>query len=143
MGTRRGLEARLLPSLGRTPFFLDVGQLKGHGALRRIKTLLTLPVAVWRAIKLCRQFKPHAVLGVGGYASAPVSVAARLLNIPLFIHEQNALPGLTNRWLSRLAQGILLSFKVEGIFPEKKITLTGNPVREQLALAAKKMAQKK
>lgn len=97
----------------------------------------SLPVKVFRslvqAIGLARQFRPDAVVGVGGYASAPLLLAARILQIPYLIQEQNSFAGLTNKLLGRGASSICVAFEgMEKYFPARKLHLTGNPVRKDL-----------
>jgi len=106
--------------------------LKGEGLLSRGRTLLGLPTAVLAARARLKALNPHLVLGMGGYAAGPVGVAAWLLGIPLALHEQNALPGATNRWLARLARKIFLSFPASrDFFPPEKAIWTGNPIRPE------------
>ncbi|MBF0137054.1 MAG: undecaprenyldiphospho-muramoylpentapeptide beta-N-acetylglucosaminyltransferase [Magnetococcales bacterium] len=137
VGTPWGLESRLLPREGRRLATLRVGRLKGGGILRRLHTLAGLAPALWGAWAILREFQPHVVLGVGGYASAPAVVAARLLGLPAVLHEQNALPGLANRLLGRLAHTICVSFpQAASLFPGRKVLSTGNPVRGSLVQAA-------
>ncbi|MBF0284808.1 MAG: undecaprenyldiphospho-muramoylpentapeptide beta-N-acetylglucosaminyltransferase [Magnetococcales bacterium] len=135
VGTPRGLEAKLLPGMGKRLALLDVGPLKGGGAGQRLRTLLGLPGAVRQAAALLDEFAPHAALGVGGYASAPAMAAAWMKKIPTLLHEQNARPGLTNRWLSRIAREVCISFpEAEAAFAGRRapVRLTGNPVRSAL-----------
>lgn len=132
VGTASGLEAKLIPEKGRHLALLSVGRLKGKGILRRIMTLLGLPRALLQALGIVWRFNPDVVLGVGGFASAPAVAAAWMRGIPAALHEQNALPGLTNRKLAGLADRIFTSFEeAETFFPEAKTTLTGNPVRPE------------
>ncbi|OSM07060.1 undecaprenyldiphospho-muramoylpentapeptide beta-N-acetylglucosaminyltransferase [Magnetofaba australis] len=136
MGASRGIEARVIPEQGYALALIDVGQLKGGGITRKLKTLLGLPAAVWRARKVLKQFKPDVALGVGGYASAPAMAAAWLLGIPCALHEQNARPGLTNRRLAKLAKHVFISFaQAHYAFDGQRVTLTGNPVRAALTAA--------
>lgn len=89
--------------------------------------------SLYQAIELVREFKPNVSIGVGGYASAPLLLASRVLGIPYLIQEQNSFAGLTNKLLSRKAKSICVAFTgMERYFPEKKIQLTGNPVRASL-----------
>ncbi|MDA8165727.1 MAG: undecaprenyldiphospho-muramoylpentapeptide beta-N-acetylglucosaminyltransferase [Desulfobacteraceae bacterium] len=111
--------------------------LKGMGAVARLRALLQLPLALGEAMGLVRRFRPQLVLGVGGYVTGPVVLAARLLGIPTGIHEQNSVPGLANRWLGRLVDRIFLSIpESESWFPAGRAVLTGNPVRCELLSAA-------
>ncbi|MBF0383041.1 MAG: undecaprenyldiphospho-muramoylpentapeptide beta-N-acetylglucosaminyltransferase [Magnetococcales bacterium] len=143
VGTARGLENRILPQKGKNLALIKVGKIKGGGIVGRIKTLLGLPLALLSAINIVRKFKPDVVLGVGGYASAPAVAAARLLFIPTALHEQNALPGLTNRYLSRIATKIFISFQAATEhFSHNNIQLTGNPVNQEFHKQAIKPAPK-
>jgi UDP-N-acetylglucosamine--N-acetylmuramyl-(pentapeptide) pyrophosphoryl-undecaprenol N-acetylglucosamine transferase len=106
--------------------------LKGEGLFSRARTLLGIPKAVFAARTRLKRLKPHLVLGMGGHASGPVGVAAWLLGIPLALHEQNAIPGATNRYLSRLANKIFVSFPAsQDFFPPVRSLWTGNPIRPE------------
>ena len=133
VGTRRGIEARVLPDLGWDLDFIEVSGLKTVGALGAVKGLFRLPRALWQARRIVKAFKPDAVIGVGGYASGPVVLAAKLRGIPTAICEQNSIPGLTNKMLGKLVRGVFLSFdESKRFFNPKKIMMTGNPVRRDL-----------
>ncbi|MBF0369907.1 MAG: undecaprenyldiphospho-muramoylpentapeptide beta-N-acetylglucosaminyltransferase [Magnetococcales bacterium] len=132
VGTREGLEYRLLPRLNKHLETLKVGRIKGAGLKGRLLTLLGLPLALWSAITIVRRFKPVAVLGMGGFASAPAVAAAWLLRIPTALHEQNAWPGLTNRWLGRFVKRVFISFPDAALaFIGCDTQVSGNPVRAQ------------
>ncbi len=104
--------------------------LKGEGLIGRLRTFFGLPGYILEARARLKAIDPHLVLGMGGHAAGPVGVAAYSLGIPLAIHEQNAVPGVTNRWLARFAQKIFLSFPdTMGRFPKEKTLWTGNPIR--------------
>jgi UDP-N-acetylglucosamine--N-acetylmuramyl-(pentapeptide) pyrophosphoryl-undecaprenol N-acetylglucosamine transferase len=106
--------------------------LKGEGLLSRGRTLLGVPGAVLAARARLQALNPHLVLGMGGYSAGPVGVAAWLLGIPLTLHEQNAIPGATNRWLARLARKIFVSFPASrDFFPPGRSLWTGNPIRPE------------
>jgi UDP-N-acetylglucosamine--N-acetylmuramyl-(pentapeptide) pyrophosphoryl-undecaprenol N-acetylglucosamine transferase len=133
VGTRRGIEARVLPDLGWDLEFIEVSGLKTVGTAGAIKGLFRLPRALWQARRIVRQFAPDAVIGVGGYASGPVVLAARLRGIPTAICEQNSIPGLTNKLLGRLVRAVFLSFdESRRFFKPAKIVMSGNPVRHDL-----------
>ncbi|MBF0425868.1 MAG: undecaprenyldiphospho-muramoylpentapeptide beta-N-acetylglucosaminyltransferase [Magnetococcales bacterium] len=137
VGTPWGLESRILPQQGRALATLRVGQLKGGGVGRRLRTLAGLPLALVEALSILNTFQPRVVLGVGGYASAPAVVAARLRGVPALLHEQNAQPGLANRLLGRLVRTVCLSFpEAASAFPGRTLLVTGNPVRASLVRAA-------
>ncbi len=133
VGTKRGIEARVLPDLGWNLELIEVSGLKTVGVLGALRGLFRLPKALWQARKVVKAFKPDAVIGVGGYASGPVVLMARLRGIPTAICEQNSIPGLTNKILGRVVRAVFLSFQESArFFNAKKIRLTGNPVRREL-----------
>jgi UDP-N-acetylglucosamine--N-acetylmuramyl-(pentapeptide) pyrophosphoryl-undecaprenol N-acetylglucosamine transferase len=136
VGSAGGLEERLVPARGFALCTLPVGKLKGQGLGAKLRTLVGLGPALGRALRLVRRFRPHVIVGVGGYASAPVVAAGALLRRPVVLLEQNAIPGATNRRLARLADRVVLSFAgSERYFPGARTTLVGNPVRPELAAA--------
>ena len=114
--------------------------IKGLGLWNQIVSIVKIPKGVFDSIKIIKNFKPDLVLGVGGYSAGPVGLGAWLLGIKIVIHEQNILPGITNRILSHFADRIYVSFKntkVEafrccGAISQKKIHITGNPVRKEI-----------
>ncbi len=135
LGTRRGLEAKVVPEAGIPLDFITVTGLRG----KRLGLLLTAPVkllqALFQSLAILRRRRPDVVLGMGGFASGPGGVAAWLTRRPLLIHEQNAIPGLTNRLLARLASRVLEAFP--GSFPARAgARYLGNPVREAMASIA-------
>jgi UDP-N-acetylglucosamine--N-acetylmuramyl-(pentapeptide) pyrophosphoryl-undecaprenol N-acetylglucosamine transferase len=133
VGTRRGIEARVLPQLGWDLDLIEVSGLKTVGALGALRGVLRLPRALWQARRVVRQFAPDAVIGVGGYASGPVVLMARLGGIPTAICEQNSIPGLTNKILGRVARAVFVSFDgTRRFFKPAKTVVSGNPVRRQL-----------
>ncbi|MFW5452597.1 undecaprenyldiphospho-muramoylpentapeptide beta-N-acetylglucosaminyltransferase [Thioalkalivibrio sulfidiphilus] len=132
LGTARGLEAKLVPEAGFEFHTLPVAGLRGKGLVNWLFAPLRLGVALWAALAFLLRVKPRAVLGLGGFASGPGGLMAAALSIPLVIHEQNAVAGLTNRWLSRVADKVLEAFP--GTFPEKVGAVhTGNPVRARIS----------
>ncbi len=136
VGTARGIEARVLPDLGWDLSLIEVSGLKTVGLFGMIKGLFRLPRALLQARAIVKQFAPTAVIGVGGYASGPVVLMARLAGIPTAICEQNSIPGLTNKILGKLARKIFLSFaESKRFFAADKVVMSGNPVRRQLAAA--------
>lgn len=136
VGSEGGLEADLIPRHGYQIELLQVGKLKGSAWKVRARTLAGLPLAVGAALGILRRFKPDVVVGVGGYASAPVIMAASLLRRPILLLEQNAVPGVTNRVLSRLARCVVTSFRhAQGFFPPGKAALLGNPIRWEVSEA--------
>jgi UDP-N-acetylglucosamine--N-acetylmuramyl-(pentapeptide) pyrophosphoryl-undecaprenol N-acetylglucosamine transferase len=133
VGTSRGIEARVLPELGWDLSLIDISGLKTVGALGAVRGLARLPRALLQSRRLLREHGPDAVIGVGGYASGPVVLMARLAGIPTAICEQNSIPGLTNKILGRLVQTVFIAFdENRRFFPETKIVSSGNPVRRAL-----------
>lgn len=133
VGTKRGIEARVLPDLGWELELIEVSGLKTVGALGAVRGLLRLPKALWQARRAIKKFKPDAVIGVGGYASGPVVLMAKLARIPTAICEQNSIPGLTNKILGKLVRAVFLSFEESRrFFKPNKIVMSGNPVRREL-----------
>jgi len=128
LGTRRGIEARLVPLAGIALHFLRIQGVRGRGWLGLFKAPFLLVGAVTQALFLMRRLKPGVVLGFGGFASGPGGLAAKLLGIPLVIHEQNSVPGTTNRYLAPWARRVLTAFPCD--LPRAE--LVGNPVRQAL-----------
>lgn len=130
VGTSRGIEARVLPQLGWDHDFIEVSGLKTVGLMGTLRGMLRLPKALWQARRVVKRFKPDAVVGVGGYASGPVVLMARLRGVRTAICEQNSIPGLTNKILGKLVQRVFLAFDVtRPFFKAKKIALVGTPIR--------------
>jgi len=132
IGTERGIEVRVLAG-GKFPLkTIRAMPLKGRSLLEKIKALGTLPLALSEALSVLREFRPQIVLGVGGYASGPALLAASLLGIKRAIHEQNMVPGMTNRILRGFSQRIFVSFEeTKKYFPGKKTIVSGNPIRKE------------
>jgi UDP-N-acetylglucosamine--N-acetylmuramyl-(pentapeptide) pyrophosphoryl-undecaprenol N-acetylglucosamine transferase len=132
IGTERGIEIRVLAS-GKFPLrTIRAMPLQGRSAWEKIKALEALPIAVSEALSILKGFRPQLVVGVGGYASGPALLAAFLLGIRRAIHEQNMVPGMTNRILKGFSQRIFVSFEeTRRYFPEKKTRVTGNPIRKE------------
>ncbi|MDA8123341.1 MAG: undecaprenyldiphospho-muramoylpentapeptide beta-N-acetylglucosaminyltransferase [Deltaproteobacteria bacterium] len=137
VGTEGGLEARAVPALGYEIDFVPSGQVLGKGA----KALLGAGKMVSgfaAAVSVLSRRRPDLVFGVGGYASVPVSVAAALTFVPLFLQEQNAVPGRSNRVLGRMAKRIYAGFGgAAPWFPAGRVEVTGNPVRREIVEASK------
>jgi UDP-N-acetylglucosamine--N-acetylmuramyl-(pentapeptide) pyrophosphoryl-undecaprenol N-acetylglucosamine transferase len=133
VGTARGLEARAVPAAGYALELLEVSGLKRVGLMAVLRGLLRLPKAFFRSLSILRHFRPDVVLGVGGYASGPVVLVAALWGYPTAIQEQNSVPGITNRILSRLVRVVMVAFdEARRFFPARKTETIGNPVRSKL-----------
>ncbi|MBD2846289.1 undecaprenyldiphospho-muramoylpentapeptide beta-N-acetylglucosaminyltransferase [Paenibacillus sp. IB182496] len=136
IGTHRGLEARIVPEAGIAFEAIDITGFKRRLSLDNVKTVLRFLRGVRRAKALLRRFKPDAVVGTGGYVCGPVVYAASKLGIPTLIHEQNVDPGLTNRFLSRYADRIAVSFAESAPhFDSRKLVHTGNPCATEVLRA--------
>lgn len=130
LGTRRGLESRVVPEAGFGIRFISVSGLRGKRLFSLFLAPFKLAYALLQALFICLQLRPDAVLGMGGFVTGPGGLAAWLLRRPLLIHEQNAIPGLTNRLLSRLARQVMEAFP--GSFAKAEVMHTGNPVRQEI-----------
>lgn len=134
IGTSRGIETRLVPAAGFSLDLVEVGQLANVSLLTRARTSLGLPLAVRQCLGLLRSFRPHAVLGVGGYASGPAMMAAIARRYPTMVYEANAFPGLVNRTIGRFVQGAAVAFPETMPFFRNPV-LTGVPVRADIVAA--------
>ena len=128
LGTERGIENRLVPERSLPLHFISITGLRGKGLLSWLLMPFQLIRAVQQAIAIIKRIKPDVVLGLGGFASGPGGLAARLLRLPLVIHEQNAVAGTTNRWLNKMATQSLQAFpnSLAGALT------VGNPVRDSI-----------
>lgn len=134
IGTTRGMEAKILPTVGYTLETISVSRLKGGGLLSKLKGLFRLPVGIFQSWRILRRHRPEVVIGVGGYASGPALLAAWMTFRKTAIQEQNATPGLTNRWLGKLVKRVFVGFSAAtSHFKAQKTVVTGNPVRRAIA----------
>jgi UDP-N-acetylglucosamine--N-acetylmuramyl-(pentapeptide) pyrophosphoryl-undecaprenol N-acetylglucosamine transferase len=132
LGTRRGLEAAVVPQAGIDIEWINISGLRGRGLGAWLAVPYRVSRAIVEAMRIVLRRRPTVALGMGGFATGPGGVASWLLRVPLVIHEQNAVPGLTNRLLSRLAARVLEAFP--GSFPDACDAVhTGNPVRADIA----------
>ncbi len=137
LGTEKGLETRLVPENGIDLHTVHIGGVRGKGWATRLLMPLNLTRAVFEAWRLLRSIKPQVVFGFGGYAAAPGGLAAWLARIPLFIHEQNARAGSTNRLLARFAQRVFTAYP--DTLPRSAVV--GNPVRANILALAEPAAR--
>lgn len=136
VGTRRGIEARVLPELGWDHIFIEISGLKTVGVAGAVRGFVRIPRALWQSRRIIRAFQPDVVVGVGGYASGPVVLAARLMGLPTAVLEQNSIPGLTNKILGRFARAVFVSFdESRRFFPAGRVVASGNPIRRALLAA--------
>lgn len=132
MGTPNGLEARVIPEADIDMVYLSVSGLRGKGLLKLLAAPVQLVKALFQSVMIMRKIKPSAVLGMGGFVAGPGGLVASLMGKPVIIHEQNAIPGLTNKLLSGFSKKVLEGFP--GTFVDRKNTLgIGNPVRKDIA----------
>lgn len=130
LGTAERMEARLVPQHGFDIDFIDIKGVRGNGFSRKLAAPFKILRSIGQARDVIKEFRPDVVLGMGGFASGPGGVAAKLSGIPLVLHEQNAIPGMTNKLLSRIASKVLCAF--EGTFEQVKAEVVGNPIRKEL-----------
>ncbi|MFZ5564056.1 MAG: undecaprenyldiphospho-muramoylpentapeptide beta-N-acetylglucosaminyltransferase [Thermodesulfobacteriota bacterium] len=136
VGTGSAIEARVLPRTGFSHEAIASEGIKGRGAMARVRALAKLVAGIFTAGRLIRRFSPDVVIGMGGYVSAPVVIAARLLGRKVVLCEQNALPGLTNRVLARFADLVCVSHDAAaGRISAGRTLTTGNPVRKDFLKA--------
>lgn len=133
VGTSRGIEARVCPKEGWPLEFIDVKGLKGGGVAGALRGLVRVPSALVQSRRILRAWRPDVVLGVGGYASGPVVLAAAAARIPTAVLEQNSVPGITNRILGQVVRAVFGTFDhAARYFPAKKYRVVGNPVRRRI-----------
>ena len=131
------LEKAVLSKAGFDLESIQVAGIKGRGIWNQITSVLKIPGAILTAMGVLRRFSPHMVVGLGSYSAGPVVIGAWLMRIPIAIHEQNILPGITNRILARFADRIFISFEnTQSRLNPAKVSWTGNPVRQELLEAA-------
>ncbi|MBW2603164.1 MAG: undecaprenyldiphospho-muramoylpentapeptide beta-N-acetylglucosaminyltransferase [Deltaproteobacteria bacterium] len=137
VGTGKPFETSILSETGFDHRRITAEGFKGRGVWNQIVSILKAPRGIVESILILKGFKPHIVIGVGGYSAGPVVMGAWLLGIKIVLHEQNILPGITNRILSRFAGRIYVSFAetIMGVTPQK-IRFTGNPVRKEIVQCA-------
>ncbi len=133
VGTGRSFEISILSEIGFKHRRITAEGLKGRGRWNQIVSISKIPIGVIESILILKRFKPDLVVGVGGYSAGPLVTGAWILGINIVLHEQNILPGITNRILSRFADRTYVSFNETkaGLNP-KKIRVTGNPVRKEI-----------
>lgn len=140
LGTRQGLEARVIGNTSIPLHFINISGLRGKSLLRKLLSPFVIAIAIVQALLQIRRIQPGCVLGMGGFATGPGGVAARLLGKRLLIHEQNAVAGLTNRLLFPFASLVMEAFPgafmrkaqnqlLQRLTDPRKITVIGNPVR--------------
>ena len=129
LGTKDRMEADLVPKHGIPIEFIEISGIRGKGLGALLKAPFAIFKAVLQARKIIKQYQPDAVLGMGGYVSGPGGIAAKLCGVPVILHEQNAVAGLTNVWLAKIARRVLQAFPTAF----KDAEVVGNPVRADLS----------
>ncbi len=132
IGTRNGLESRVVPGSGYDLMVVRVNALRGKGLLRCMLAVAQLGIAVVHVALLLVRIRPAALIGMGGFVSAPAGIAAWMLRVPLLIHEQNMVAGWTNRMLAPLATRIMQGFPGTTFPVRYGADYTGNPVRSEI-----------
>ena len=142
VGANARMEMDKVPAAGYKIIGLDIQGIQRNSVWKNVMFPVKLINSVRKALKIIRDFKPDAAVGVGGYASGPLLYAASLKNIPYLIQEQNSYAGITNKWLGKNAQKICVAFDGMGqFFPVDKIIKTGNPIRRDAVNVAGKHMQ--
>lgn len=135
VGTEGGFEATAVPAAGYAFDVVPSGAVVGRGA-GAVGGLWKMARGFFRAVSILNAKRPEAVIGVGGYASVPVALAAAFLRIPLYLQEQNSVPGRSNRFLARFADRVFVGFEAAAATFGAKAVVTGNPVRSRLVAQA-------
>jgi len=142
VGANGRMEMEKVPAAGYKIIGLDIQGIQRKSVWKNVMFPIKLMNSVRRALKIIKDFKPDAAVGVGGYASGPLLYAASLKNIPYLIQEQNSYAGITNKWLGKNAQKICVAFDgMDKFFPAEKIIKTGNPIRRDSVNVAGKHMQ--
>ncbi len=139
VGTASGLETKIVPDNGFQLSLIHSAGLKNVGIAGKLKGLSILPKSFLEARQIIRQFRPHVVVGAGGYVSGPVLLMAAIMGVPTLVMDSNALPGFTNRQLARFVDRAALSFDESLKFFGKKGVVTGNPVRREFFEVPRKL----
>lgn len=130
---RKKMEKAIIDKAGFEARSIDIEGMLGKGMFGRMRALIKVLISLIQSLVIVRDFRPHLIVGVGGYSSGPVCLVARLLRVPTAIHEQNSFPGLTNRMLAPLVKKVFISFEESRrYFKRQDVLLTGNPVRDEL-----------
>jgi len=138
VSTGNPFELSVLDKAGFTLEKITAEGIKGRGLLPQLRSMWKIPMGIFESIRIIKDFKPDLVMGVGSYAAGPVAIGAWLMRKKLILHEQNILPGITNRILSRFADRIYVSFKnTKANFNPEKVVYTGNPLRKEFMQKAK------
>jgi UDP-N-acetylglucosamine--N-acetylmuramyl-(pentapeptide) pyrophosphoryl-undecaprenol N-acetylglucosamine transferase len=130
-GTTQGIESRVIPREGFSLDMIRSSGLKGKGLMDRLRGAMRVPLSLVDAWRVISARRPHVVIGVGGYSSGPIVAIAALRGVPTMLLEQNAVPGLTNRLLSRVVRAAAVAYESTQEFFGTKAFVSGNPVRPE------------
>ncbi|MEG0370787.1 MAG: undecaprenyldiphospho-muramoylpentapeptide beta-N-acetylglucosaminyltransferase [Clostridium sp.] len=144
IGSENGLEGKLVPKEGFNIKLIEVEGLNKKVSMKTFTSIKKVFKGYSQANKIIKDFNPDIVIGTGGYVCGPVVLAAALKGIPTVIHEQNAIPGMTNKILSKFVKKIAVTFKESSkFFPSSKVMYTGNPIRDQILKANRNISRDK
>ena len=132
VGTKSGIEAKILPHEGYRLEIIPAGGVINKNILLKLSSIIKMVYGFIRSFRILQRFNPDVVIGVGGYASAPMLSAAAILRFPTVILEQNLFPGAANRVLSHIVDRVIVAFEGSGRFFKRKVDVLGNPVRKGL-----------
>lgn len=133
IGTKKGIETEKVPAENFKLELINIGGIKGTSKKNTIKNLFKIPSSIFKSKEIINNFIPDAVIGLGGYASGPALISAWMEKYPTFIFEQNSVPGITNRILSKFVNKIFTTFEYSHkYFKKEKIVFSGNPVRKAI-----------
>ncbi|QLY26062.1 undecaprenyldiphospho-muramoylpentapeptide beta-N-acetylglucosaminyltransferase [Bdellovibrio sp. KM01] len=136
VGTARGMESKIIPREGFPLHLIESGQLNVKSPIKKLKTVLRMPLGLWQSFRLLMQLKPLYVIGVGGYASGPFVLAASIVGFNTAVWEPNVMPGMANRFLSRFVDKCFVVFEESRKFlKNKEVIQAGMPVREEIEKA--------
>jgi UDP-N-acetylglucosamine--N-acetylmuramyl-(pentapeptide) pyrophosphoryl-undecaprenol N-acetylglucosamine transferase len=130
LGTQRGLESEVVPKAGIDISYISIAGLRGKGALSWLTAPFKLAYAMLQSMQVLMKLRPVAVLGMGGFVTGPAGLMSFLMRYPLVVHEQNAIAGMTNRWLAKMARRVLQAFPET--FERSDVITTGNPIRSDI-----------
>ncbi len=133
VGNSDSLEETMAHSAGLSFYGISVRKMVGQSLGKKMLALISLKIAVLKSLWFLLKARPQAVIGVGGYVSAPMILASFCLGIKRYICEQNVVPGFANRWLAKIATRVFLSFDESRRYFPQQVMLTGNPVRQEFS----------
>ena len=132
LGTKQGMEHSIVPENGLPIAYINISGLRRHGLVRKLLGPFKIIYAVSQSVKIIKNFKPDAVLGMGGYVTGPAGIAAWLAKVPVYIHEQNSTVGLTNQILAKFSTKIFEGFPDSFKKINRKVLFAGNPIRADI-----------